>query len=336
MTDDVSQRPPVNRISSLFPLAEVLLHAANSDRPATSQEHEAIRRVLCELLGTDALPARLEQRIENFDPTRLNLAALADEFAHATDAPVGRKTLIELSRDVCESDGDLDLTEDRFMLALALALRLDHAEVGHVVYDTPFRGKKRVIKRAEDLVLGSLFLALCAIPMLFIALAIKLTSKGPVLFRQPRHGEDGVEFKVLKFRSMSVMETGRDVVQAQKNDPRVTKVGAFLRKSSLDELPQFINVLAGNMSIVGPRPHAIAHNELYRIKILEYMRRHKVKPGITGWAQVNGYRGETDTIEKMVGRVEHDLAYIRSWSLWFDIRIVFLTVFGRKVRQHAY
>ena len=156
------------------------------------------------------------------------------------------------------------------------------------------------------------------------------------MFRQPRHGENGVEFKVLKFRSMSVMETGREVVQAQKNDPRVTKVGAFLRKSSLDELPQFINVLAGNMSIVGPRPHAIAHNELYRIKILEYMRRHKVKPGITGWAQVNGYRGETDTIEKMVGRVEHDLWYIRNWSLWFDIRIVFLTVFGRKVRQHAY
>ncbi|MDB4987410.1 MAG: Capsular polysaccharide synthesis enzyme CpsA, sugar transferase [Myxococcaceae bacterium] len=335
-SQNIAQRPRINRVSSLFPLAEVLLHAANSDRPASSREHEAIRGVLCELLGTDELPARLEQRIANFDPHRLNLAALADEFAHATDAPVGRKTLVEFTREVCEADGDLDLQEDRFMLALSVALSLDQAEIGHVVWDTPFRGLKRVIKRAEDLVLGFVFLAICAIPMLIIALAIKLTSKGPVLFRQPRHGENGVEFKVLKFRSMSVMETGGEVVQAQKNDPRVTKLGAFLRKSSLDELPQFLNVIAGDMSIVGPRPHAIAHNELYRIKILEYMRRHKVKPGITGWAQVNGYRGETDTIEKMVARVEHDLAYIRSWSLWFDIRIVFLTVFGRKVRQNSY
>ncbi|MDB4973900.1 MAG: Capsular polysaccharide synthesis enzyme CpsA, sugar transferase, partial [Myxococcaceae bacterium] len=299
-----SLRPRVNRVSSLFPLAEVLLHAANSDRPATNQEHAAIRRVLCELLGTEELHPRLEQRIANFDPSRLNLAALADEFAHATDAPVGRKTLVEFTRDVCEADGDLDLDEDRFMLALSVALSLDEAEIGHVVFDTPFRGVKRVIKRAEDLVLGCLFLAICAVPMLIIAAAIKLTSKGPVLFKQPRHGENGVEFKVLKFRSMSVMETGGEVVQAQKNDPRVTKLGAFLRRSSLDELPQFINVIKGDMSIVGPRPHAIAHNELYRIKILEYLRRHKVKPGITGWAQVNVFRGETDTIEKMVGRVE--------------------------------
>jgi Undecaprenyl-phosphate glucose phosphotransferase len=332
----VSQRPRVNRVSSLFPLADVLMHAAHSDRPATVSEHDAIRRVLCELLGTEELPVRLEQRIENFDPNKLNLEALADEFAHATDSPVGRKTLVELSRDVCAADGDLDLREDKFMLALSVALSLDQAEIGHVVFDTPFRGWRRVVKRIEDVLLGLVFLAICAIPMLLIALAIKLTSKGPVLFRQPRHGEDGVEFKVLKFRSMKVMETGGDVVQAQRNDPRVTPLGAFLRKSSLDELPQFLNVLAGDMSIVGPRPHAIAHNELYRIKILQYMRRHKVKPGITGWAQVNGYRGETDTIEKMVARVEHDLEYIRRWSLWFDIKIVFLTVFGRKVRQNSY
>jgi putative colanic acid biosysnthesis UDP-glucose lipid carrier transferase len=141
---------------------------------------------------------------------------------------------------------------------------------------------------------------------------------------------------VLKFRSMTTQENGADVVQARRADPRITPVGAFLRRTSLDELPQFFNVLAGDMSLVGPRPHAIAHNTLYRTKILEYTRRHKVKPGITGWAQVNGFRGETDTLDKMVARVEHDLTYIRTWSPWLDVKILFLTLFGRKVRQNAF
>jgi putative colanic acid biosynthesis UDP-glucose lipid carrier transferase len=243
---------------------------------------------------------------------------------------------MQLTAQVCEADGQLDLSEDRYILALALALGLEPQEYGHIVYDSPFRGLTRLVKRIEDLLLGAFFLALCAPVMIAIALAIKLTAPGPVLFRQRRHGEEGIEFDVLKFRSMKVMENGAMVVQAQRNDSRITPVGAFLRRTSLDELPQFLNVIAGNMSIVGPRPHAIAHNELYRTKILEYMRRHKVKPGITGWAQVNGLRGETDTLEKMVARVEHDLHYIRRWSLWLDIKIVFLTVFGRKVRQNAY
>jgi putative colanic acid biosynthesis UDP-glucose lipid carrier transferase len=324
----------LSRVSVLFPVAEALLAAAHSDRPPSDTEHAAIRRALCELLGTDELPLRLEQRIAAYDPAELDLRALAEEL---TRRPVmGRRSLIELTREVCDADGDLDLSEDRFMLALALALSLDPKEVDHVVYDSPFRGAKRWLKRAEDVLLGTLFLALCALPMLFIALAVKLSSRGPVFFRQKRHGEDGVEFRVLKFRSMSVMENGADVVQAQRRDPRITRVGAFLRRSSLDELPQFLNVITGEMSIVGPRPHAIAHNELYRSKVSEYMRRHKVKPGITGWAQVNGLRGETDTLDKMVARVEHDLFYIRNWSLWLDLKIVFLTVFGRKVRQNAY
>jgi putative colanic acid biosynthesis UDP-glucose lipid carrier transferase len=327
-------RPRVSRVSKLFPVAEALLAAAHSDRPPSNAEHQAVRRVLCELLGTPQLPLRLEQRIAAFDPSGLDLEELANELAERP--VVGRKSLIEFTREVCDADGDLDLSEDRFMLALALAIKVDPREVGHVVYDSPFRGIRRFIKRLEDIVLGCLFLAICAVPMLLIALAIKLTSKGPVLFKQPRHGEDGVEFNVLKFRSMCVMETGNSVAQARKHDPRVTRVGAFLRRTSLDELPQFLNVIAGNMSLVGPRPHAVAHNQLYRTKIREYMRRHKVKPGITGWAQVNGFRGETDTLDKMVARVEHDLAYIRSWSLWLDIKIIFLTVFGRKVRQNAY
>ena len=135
---------------------------------------------------------------------------------------------------------------------------------------------------------------------------------------------------------MSVCEDGPDIPQAQKNDPRVTKFGEFLRKTSLDELPQFINVLQGRMSIVGPRPHAVAHNEYYRNLIPGYMLRHKVKPGITGWAQVNGWRGETDTLEKMQKRVDYDLAYIRNWSFWMDMKIIFMTVFGGFRGKNAY
>lgn len=135
---------------------------------------------------------------------------------------------------------------------------------------------------------------------------------------------------------MTTHENASDVPQARRCDPRITRVGAFLRRNSLDELPQFFNVLAGDMSLVGPRPHAVAHNKIYRTKIVGYMRRHKVKPGITGWAQVNGYRGETDTLDKMVARVEHDLEYIRTWTPWLDIKILLLTAFGRKVRLNAY
>jgi putative colanic acid biosynthesis UDP-glucose lipid carrier transferase len=327
-------RSRVSRISSLFPVADALVGAAHSDRPPSMAEHDVIRRLLCDILEVEALPERLEQRIAAFDPSLVDLQALANDLAERP--VVGRKSLIELTREVCDADGSLDLDEDRYMLGLSLALSLDPAEVDHVVFDSPFKGVRGAIKRFEDIVLGCFFLLLCAVPMLCIAAAIKLESRGPVFFRQRRHGEHGREFGVLKFRSMRVMENGAQVVQAQKNDARITKVGAFIRRTSLDELPQFINVIMGDMSIVGPRPHAVAHNEMYRTKILEYMRRHKVKPGITGWAQVNGFRGETDTLDKMVARVEHDLVYIRSWSLWLDVKIIFLTVFGRKVRQNAY
>jgi putative colanic acid biosynthesis UDP-glucose lipid carrier transferase len=321
-------------LSSLFPVAEVLLAAAHSDRPPSVEEYAAVRRLLCELLGVSRLPPRLEQRIADFDPKVLDLATVAAELERRP--VVGRRSLLELTRQVCDADDDLDLSEDSFMIALSLALRLEPGEVSHVVYASPFRGLARVLKRVQDLVLGLLALAIFALPMLAIALAIKLDSRGPVLFRQRRHGRDGIEFDVLKFRSMRVMENGAEVAQVQRVDPRVTKLGALLRRSSLDELPQIFNVILGDMSLVGPRPHAVAHNTLYRAKILEYMRRHKVKPGITGWAQVNGLRGETDTLDKMVARVQHDLEYIRRWSLWLDAKILFLTVFGRKVRQNAY
>lgn len=198
-------------------------------------------------------------------------------------------------------------------------------------------GQARVIKRIEDLLVGGLISLLILPVCLLIAATIKLTSSGPVLFKQYRTGINGQKFKVYKFRSMvQHQEAHGEVTQAKKQDPRITTIGAFLRRTSLDELPQFFNVLQGRMSIVGPRPHALAHNEYYKDLVESYMQRHKVKPGITGWAQVNGYRGETDTLDKMKKRVEHDLWYIDNWSLWLDLKIVFLTIFKGFVGKNAY
>lgn len=194
------------------------------------------------------------------------------------------------------------------------------------VCDTPFRGFNGALKRLSDLVFSVLILALILPLMLLIALLVKLDSPGPVIFRQRRYGLDGEQIVVYKFRSMTVAEDGGAIEQARKNDARVTRLGAFLRKTSLDELPQFINVLQGRMSIVGPRPHAVAHNEMYRTLIKGYMVRHKVRPGITGWAQVNGQRGETDTLDKMQARIDFDLDYLRNWSLQLDVFIILKTI----------
>jgi putative colanic acid biosysnthesis UDP-glucose lipid carrier transferase len=204
------------------------------------------------------------------------------------------------------------------------------------VFENPFYGVDGLLKRACDLVLASLFLLLAALPMALIGAAIKLTSRGPVFFRQKRYGLDGREILVWKFRSMRVCEDGNTFKQATKNDPRVTPLGAILRKSSLDELPQLFNVLDGSMSLVGPRPHPNAHNEQFRGQIQGYMLRHKVKPGITGLAQVSGYRGETETLDKMQRRIECDHQYIRDWSLWLDLRILLKTVLVVFKRQNAY
>lgn len=194
------------------------------------------------------------------------------------------------------------------------------------VCESPFTGSSGMIKRTSDILLSLLILILISPFLLIIAAAIKLDSPGPIIFKQRRYGLDGKEILVYKFRSMRVTEDGDTIRQAQKNDSRITRLGAFLRKTSLDELPQFINVLQGRMSIVGPRPHAVAHNELYRNLIKGYMIRHKVKPGITGWAQVNGYRGETDTLDKMQARIDYDLDYLRNWSLRLDLRIILKTI----------
>ena len=194
------------------------------------------------------------------------------------------------------------------------------------VFENPLFGVDGVAKRSADILLASLALLLAAVPMTIIAIAIKLTSPGPVFFRQTRYGLDGREIRVWKFRSMTVCEDGSEIRQAVRGDARITPLGELLRRSSLDELPQLFNVLEGSMSLVGPRPHATAHNEQYRGLIRGYMLRHKVKPGITGLAQVNGCRGETDTLEKMRQRVEWDHRYIRTWSLWLDLKILVRTV----------
>ncbi len=204
------------------------------------------------------------------------------------------------------------------------------------VFDTPFNNVNGVTKRLEDLALCLFILPLIAIPMLIIAITIKVTSPGPVIFKQKRYGAKGEQIEVWKFRSMSVCDNGAQIKQATQNDSRITPFGAFLRKSSLDELPQFLNVVQGTMSVVGPRPHAVAHNEYYRKQIQGYMLRHKVKPGITGQAQVNGCRGETDTLDKMEARINYDLEYIKNWSLWLDLKIVFLTVFKGFTDKLAY
>ena len=185
--------------------------------------------------------------------------------------------------------------------------------------------------------LASMILLLASPLLILVASGIKLSSQGPVLFKQQRHGCSSQPIRVYKFRTMRLhQEMQGQVTQAQRNDKRITRLGAFLRRTSLDELPQFINVLQGRMSIVGPRPHAIEHNQHYKELVYAYMQRHKVKPGITGWAQVNGWRGETDTLEKMQKRIEYDLDYIEHWSLWLDLKIILLTVCRGLVNRNAY
>jgi putative colanic acid biosynthesis UDP-glucose lipid carrier transferase len=202
---------------------------------------------------------------------------------------------------------------------------------------SPVTGATRIIKAIEDRVLAFIILILISPLMLAIAIAVKATSPGPVYFRQKRNGWNGNVIKVYKFRSMYMhQEDDGQVTQATQGDTRITPLGRFLRRTSLDELPQFINVLQGRMSIVGPRPHAVAHNDYYKQHLPRYMLRHKVKPGITGWAQVHGLRGETDTLEKMEKRVEYDLYYIEHMSLWLDLKIMVMTVLKGFAHRNAY
>jgi putative colanic acid biosynthesis UDP-glucose lipid carrier transferase len=231
--------------------------------------------------------------------------------------------ILQLMETLQNSTASLHFVPDVFGVSIIQGRLEDMGGVPVVgLHVTPFTGINGLLKRASDLVLATLILLLITPVLLAVAIGVKLSSPGPVIFRQRRTGLDGEVIEVFKFRSMTVQDNGTVVNQVTRNDPRVTRFGAFIRKTSLDELPQFVNVLRGEMSIVGPRPHAVAHNEQYRKIVKAYMARHKVKPGITGWAQVNGLRGETDTVDKMARRVEYDLEYLRNWSLGLDLLII--------------
>lgn len=252
--------------------------------------------------------------------------------------PLGEEERIKaLVNELADATASVYVAPDMFISGLMHSRWIDFGGMPLVsVYETPFDGVQGWVKRLEDIVLSSLILLLAAPFMTAIAIAVKLSSPGPVLFRQRRYGLNGSVVEVWKFRSMTVCQDGDNVPQAARNDERVTGLGALLRKTSLDELPQFFNVLLGSMSVVGPRPHAVTHNEQYRRLIRGYMLRHKVKPGITGWAQVNGWRGETDTLDKMQKRIEYDLEYIQNWSLWLDLKIVFRTILHGFSGKNAY
>ena len=252
--------------------------------------------------------------------------------------PLGSQPrIVELLEDLQDTTASLFFVPDVFGISIIQGRLQDTNGVPVVgICETPFTGTNELVKRLSDIVLASIILVLISPILLAVAIGVKLSSPGPIIFRQRRNGLDGGEIVVYKFRSMTSQDNGPVVRQATKGDARITRFGAFIRSTSLDELPQFINVLQGRMSIVGPRPHAVAHNEQYRQLIKAYMVRHKVKPGITGWAQVNGHRGETDTIEKMQARVEYDLEYLRNWSLGLDLQIIVRTIRLVLFDRHAY
>ena len=328
-----SSAPPPQNSEIEAVILEVLLAAAHADGVMCGREQRTVRRIMLRLTGGYDLAPAVAKRIDEFDPAEFDAQEAAELLLEIS--PPQRRHVLELVREVCDANNAFDLEEERFLLDLTRALELSPEDIADLVVHAP-EGIHGTAKRCFDLAFSTAFLA-SAWPLLaLLALGVKLSSPGPALFRQDRSGRDGHTIGVLKFRTMRVTENDAEVRQASKGDPRVTRFGAFLRRTSLDELPQFVNVLLGDMSVVGPRPHAVAHNQHYRTKILEYMLRHKVRPGITGWAQVNGFRGETATVDKMVERVACDLEYIRRWTFAFDLRIVWSTVFGSGARSNAY
>ena len=265
--------------------------------------------------------------IGNVEQLSIYVKQHAVDIIYIALPPSLHKQIMALLDDLKDTTASIYFVPNFFMADLIQA-RID--DIGGIpivaMCETPFSGYNGFVKGLSDVVIASLILCLITPLLIVLAFGVKLSSKGPVLFKQRRYGLDGDEIVVYKFRSMTVTEDGDNVVQAKANDKRVTKFGKFIRKTSLDELPQFINVLQGRMSIVGPRPHAISHNELYRKLIKGYMVRHKVKPGITGWAQVNGFRGETETVDSMQKRIDFDIDYLKKWSLGLDIKIILKTV----------
>lgn len=255
---------------------------------------------------------------------------------------IQQKRILDLVDSLRDTTASIYYVPNVFLFDLIQA-RLDDIDGIPVVAlcETPFYGAQALIKRLSDIIIASFLLLLLSPLMLLIAIGVKLSSHGPIFFKQRRYGLDGEEILVYKFRSMTVCEDGDTVRQATPDDGRTTRLGhfnfgRFIRRTSLDELPQFINVLKGSMSVIGPRPHAVAHNEEYRKQIKGYMIRHKVKPGITGLAQIRGLRGETKNLEKMEARIEADLEYMRNWSLSLDARILLITFRVLLTKENAY
>jgi putative colanic acid biosynthesis UDP-glucose lipid carrier transferase len=282
-------------------------------------------------------PEAKAQRLGGLDAVA---ALVRDRGVHEVyiTLPLGSQPrIVRLLEQLQDTTASLYFVPDVFGISIIQGRLIDMNGVPVVgLCETPFTGSNKLLKRLSDVVLAVLILALVSPLLLLIALGVRLSSPGPVIFKQRRNGLDGEEIVVWKFRTMRTLDDGAVIRQASKGDPRITPFGAFLRRTSLDELPQFVNVLQGRMSIVGPRPHAVAHNEQYRQIIRAYMVRHKVKPGITGWAQIHGHRGETDTVDKMRARVEYDLEYLRNWSLGFDLQIIARTIKLVFFDRHAY
>jgi putative colanic acid biosysnthesis UDP-glucose lipid carrier transferase len=269
----------------------------------------------------------LGQRLGRLDEVARYVDKLGIPEVYIT-LPMGSQTrIVRLLESLQQTTASIFFVPDVFSISIVQGRMQDVNGLPVVgICETPFTGINAFVKRVSDLVLSVAILGLTAPLLAAIAFGIKLDSRGPVLFKQRRNGLDGEEIIVWKFRTMHTAENDRGIRQVTRHDARVTRLGAVLRRTSLDELPQFFNVVQGRMSIVGPRPHAVAHNEQYRQLIDGYMVRHKARPGVTGWAQVNGYRGETDTLEKMQGRVECDLEYLRNWSLALDFSIIARTL----------
>lgn len=300
-------------------------------------------------LGVDVIgffDDRTLERTELTDPAKL-LGRLADipeyvnrngiDLVYITLPMASQPRTLNLLDALRDTTASVYFVPDIFVSDLIQA-RVDHIHGMPVVAltESPTLGVSGIGKRISDVAIASLILLVIWPALLILAVGVKLSSPGPIIFKQRRYGLDGQEILVYKFRSMRVCDDGDTIKQAGRSDPRITRFGSFIRRTSLDELPQFINVLQGRMSVVGPRPHAVAHNEQYRKLIKGYMLRHKVKPGITGWAQVNGLRGETETLDKMRARVQYDIDYMRNWSLGFDLMIIGKTLAVVWRDQNAY
>jgi Undecaprenyl-phosphate glucose phosphotransferase len=311
------------------------------------------------LVGEDTLCRRFAKRLRLTGIAPIASFAFPSETEPDLIAPAGR--IIEVCRKKHPDDIIILADEENFATIEHLMRQLSEipinvhvvprdsmdllatsriAEFGNVitfqVSSTPLSGAELLIKRGFDIISSITGLILLSPIFLLASIAIKLDSPGPVFFRQTRHGYNKQTIKVIKFRTMTTLEDGSDFKQVRKNDHRVTRIGGILRRTNIDELPQLVNVLMGDMSVVGPRPHATAHNEMFEGRLMPFARRHNVKPGITGWAQVNGARGETDTLEKMRQRIEYDLYYIDNWSFLFDIKIIVMTLFSKRSYVNAY